>query len=291
MKKLRWQLIIIFLTGLVVGVLLLTEKEPITTSQSTPEPAQGGIYTEALIGSPQRLNPLLEYYNSADRDINRLIFSSLVKFDSRGLPVGDLADTWGVSKDGTIYNLTLKEKLLWQDGKPLTAADVAFTIEMMKSGGEVVPGDVQAFWNDVEVAALDDITLQFRLPEPFAPFMDYLTFGIVPQHILGDLSFDQIVDAPFNLQPVGSGPYRFDHWITESGTIQGVALAASETFYGEKPFIEQIAFQFFPTSEDALAAYQSGLVMGIGTVDPSILQKVLREEGLTCIPAEVRNLP
>jgi peptide/nickel transport system substrate-binding protein len=280
MKKLRWQLIIIFLAGLVVGVLLLTEKEPVITSQATPEPTQGGIYTEALIGTPQRLNPLLEYYDAADRDINRLIFSSLVKFDSRGLPIGDLADRWGVSKDGTIYNLTLKENLRWQDGKPLTAADVVFTIEMMKNGGEIVPADVQTFWKDVEVAALDELNLQFLLPEPFAPFMDYLTFGIVPQHILGDLSFDQIIDAPFNLQPVGSGPYRFDHWITESGTIKGVSLAASETYSGEKPFIEQVAFLFYASSDDALAAYQSGIVMGIGQVDRSILKKVLTEENL-----------
>ncbi len=280
MKKLRWQLIIIFLTGLVVGILLFTEQQPVTTTQKTPEPVQGGIYTEALIGTPQRLNPLLDFYNTTDRDINRLIFSSLVKFDGRGLPVGDLADTWGVSKDGTIYNLTLKEDLRWQDGKPLTASDVAFTIQMMQIGGEIVPADIQAFWNEIEVAALDEITLQFRLPEPFAPFMDYLTFGILPQHILGDLSFEEMVDAPFNLQPVGSGPYRFERWITDNGKIQGVALVGSETYYDSKPFIEQIVFQFYPSTEDAFAAYQSGKVMGIGSVDSAILQKVLAERNI-----------
>ena len=280
MKKLRWQLIIIFLTGLVVGILLFTEQQPVTTTQKTPEPVQGGIYTEALIGTPQRLNPLLDYYNTTDRDINRLIFSSLVKFDGRGLPVGDLADTWGVSKDGTIYNLTLKEDLRWQDGKPLTTSDVAFTIQMMQIGGEIVPADIQAFWNEIEVAALDEITLQFRLPEPFAPFMDYLTFGILPQHILGDLSFEEMVDAPFNLQPVGSGPYRFERWITDNGKIQGVALVASETYYDSKPFIEQMVFQFYPSTEDAFAAYQSGKVMGIGSVDSAILQKVLAEQNI-----------
>jgi len=280
MKKLRWQLIIIFLTGLVVGILLFTEQQPVTTTQKTPEPVQGGIYTEALIGTPQRLNPLLDFYNTTDRDINRLIFSSLVKFDGRGLPVGDLADTWGVSKDGTIYNLTLKEDLRWQDGKPLTASDVAFTIQMMQIGGEIVPADIQAFWNEIEVAALDEITLQFRLPEPFAPFMDYLTFGILPQHILGDLSFEEMVDAPFNLQPVGSGPYRFERWITDNDKIQGVALVGSETYYDSKPFIEQIVFQFYPSTEDAFAAYQSGKVMGIGSVDSAILQKVLAERNI-----------
>lgn len=281
MKKLRWQLIIIFLTGLVVGVLLLTEQQPVVINpEATPEPTQGGIYREGLIGSPQRLNSLLDYYNQADRDINRLIFSSLVKFDGRGFPVGDLAKEWGVSKDGTIYNLTLKENLRWQDGKPLTAADVAFTIEMMKAGEGVVPEDIRAFWSDIEVAALDEVSLQFRLPEPFAPFMDYLTFGILPQHKLGDISFEDMIDAPYNLQPVGSGPYRFENWITENGTIQGVALVISEAYYGKKPYIEQIQFLFYATPEEALAAQQAGAIMGIGEVDRSILLKVLGDENL-----------
>ena len=68
------------------------------------QPASGGIYTEALVGSFGRLNPLLDAYNLPDHDINRLIFSSLVEFDDRGVPQPDLANSWGVSKDGKIYN-------------------------------------------------------------------------------------------------------------------------------------------------------------------------------------------
>ena len=51
-----------------------------------PEAAPGGIYTEALVGSMGRLNPMLDWNNSADRDVDRLIFSGLIRFDSRGLP-------------------------------------------------------------------------------------------------------------------------------------------------------------------------------------------------------------
>jgi peptide/nickel transport system substrate-binding protein len=68
MRKLRWQLIIIFLTGLVVGILLLGEQTSSPQqANSTPEPEKGGVYTEALVGSLQRLNPLLAYSNPADR--------------------------------------------------------------------------------------------------------------------------------------------------------------------------------------------------------------------------------
>jgi ABC-type dipeptide transport system, periplasmic component len=280
MKKLRWQLIIIFLTGLVVGILLLGEQPGTLQNTLAPQPAQGGIYTEALVGSPQRLNPVLDYYNPVDRDIDRLLFSGLLRFDERGLPQGDLAQSWGVSQDGTIYNFTLRKDLFWHDGQPLTAEDVLYTINLMRNSTNVFPPDVQAFWKDIEVKGLNDTTLQFLLPEPFAPFLDYLTFGILPKHILGDISFDDLIKSPFNLQPVGSGPFRFDHLDVENGKITGVELSSFDKYYGKKPFIQQMIFRYYPDSASALQAYQQSNVQGISEVTPDILQSVLSEKNL-----------
>ena len=78
MKRLRWQLLIIFLTGLVIGVLLITE-QPGKLS-SVLQPQQGGVYTEALTGSLERLNPVLDFYNQPDKDVDSLIYSGLLKF-------------------------------------------------------------------------------------------------------------------------------------------------------------------------------------------------------------------
>ena len=82
MKKLRWQILVVAVTVVIVALLLLSQ-QPVSTS-FLPEAASGGIYTEALIGSMGRLNPMLDWNNSADRDINRLIYSGLIRFDSRG---------------------------------------------------------------------------------------------------------------------------------------------------------------------------------------------------------------
>ncbi len=73
MRKLRWQLLIIFLTGLVVGILLLGEQPEPVSPLATSEPVKGGVYTEALVGSIMRINPLLSLYNPPDRDISRLL--------------------------------------------------------------------------------------------------------------------------------------------------------------------------------------------------------------------------
>jgi peptide/nickel transport system substrate-binding protein len=279
MKKLRWQLIIIFLTGLVVGILLLSEQPPAIVSVA-PEPVKGGIYTEAIIGSMQRLNPVLDAYNSADRDLNRLLFSGLMRFDSRGVPQNDIVESWGATIDGQIYNFTLRSNVLWHDGEPFTSDDVVFTIELMREENNVIPADIRAFWQEVEVVILNENTIQFRLPAPFAPFFDYLSFGILPQHILGGLSFEEIVNDSFNLQPVGTGPYTFDRLIVEDEEITGVMLQAFDAYYGKAPFIEQMIFLYYPDAASALAAYQAGQVQGISNVTADILPAVLAEPAL-----------
>ena len=273
MKKLRWQLIIILLTGVVVGALLLMEQPEAKTF--LPQPQQGGIYTEALIGSIQRLNPMLDYYNTPDRDVDNLIYSSLLRFDDRGIPIADLAESWGMSQDGTIFNVTLRKGIKWHDGQPLTVSDVIFTIELMKEGGDFVPEDLRNLWNEVEVKQLNDTTMQFRLPEPFAPFPDYLTFGVLPQHLLADQSFTDMTNSQFNLQPIGSGPFKFDHLVIEDNKIAGVALLANGTYYGKKPYIDQVILRYYPDGPSALKAYQDGAVQGISQVTSDILPKVL----------------
>lgn len=279
MKKIRWQLVIIFLTGLVIGILLLSE-QPVNIPLVSPQPVEGGSYTEGLVGSFQRLNPLLDFYNSADRDIDRLIYSRLVTFDERGNPVADAAESWGISQDGTIYNFQLRPDIVWHDGTKLTTADVAFTIDMLKNGGEAVPADLVAFWQDVEVVVLSDTAMQFLLPEPFAPFIDYLSFGILPQHLLNGLSFAEMQDAQFNLEPVGSGPYQLKQLIVEGGEIQGVALEAFKDYYGKKPFIQTVVFRYYPDSRAALTAYQEGTVEGVSRIDETTLAEALTEPNL-----------
>lgn len=246
-----------------------------------PEPVQGGSYTEAVIGSIQRLNPVLDTYHAADRDIDRLIYSRLVTFDDRGLPQPDLAESWGVSADGTVYNITLKADVKWHDGQPLTSDDVLFTIEMMRAGEGVVPDDLRSFWNDVEVVIFDEQNFQFRLPEPFAPFLDYLAFGVLPRHLLGSLTFVEMVDAPFNLQPVGSGPYKFNGLYVEDGAILGVELVANEDYYDQPPFIEKMIFRYYADGSAAIQAYREGEVQGIGGIPVEVLPEALKETTLS----------
>lgn len=279
MKKLRWQFLIIVITLIIVGVLLVTQ-EP-GQQIFLPQPASGGVYSEALVGSISRLNPLLEQTNAPDRDVNRLIFSSLIRFDARGLPVPDLASSWGVSQDGTIYNVSLRQNAVWHDGQPVTADDVLFTIDMIKDDSSFFPADVRELWKSIQIKQLNEYTLQFLLPEPFAPFLDYLTFGIVPRHILGSTPAAEMAASPFNLAPIGSGPYKFDRLIVENGQVTGLELSVFERYYGTAAFIEKVAFRYFPNTQSALAAYQEGEVIAISEVSLDVLNQALALPGLS----------
>ena len=279
MKKLRWQILVVAVTIVIVALLLLSQ-QPVSII-TLPEAAQGGIYTEALIGSLGRLNPMLDWNNSADRDINRLIFSGLIKFDSHGLPQPDLAESWGTSADGMFYNFSLRPHAVWHDGQPVTSDDVIFTIELIKSAGSLFPQDIKDLWSKIEIKRLNDKTLQFKLPEPFAPFLDYVTFGVLPKHLLETIPSDQLANAEFNLKPIGSGPYKFDRLLTSGGQITGVVLLANADYFIQPPFIEQVVFRYYPSSAAAFDAYKQGEVLGISQLTNDTLEPALKETTLS----------
>lgn len=277
----RWQLLVVVLALVAIGILLAGQQPAVVLQQAAPvQPVTGGTYNEALIGAFGRLNPVLDFYNQVDRDVNKLIYSGLVRFDDRGLPVGDLAESWGISQDGTVYNFSIRPDAEWHDGAQVSSEDIIFTVELLRSDDLPIPDDLREFWKQIEVISLDEKTVQFRLPEPFAPFLDYTAFGVLPEHILGDRSAAEIIDADFNLEPVGSGPFRFERLLSNEGRISAVNLSAYEDYYGETPFIDEVIFHYFPDARSAFSAYLNEEVEGISQVDLETLPDVLAEPEL-----------
>ncbi len=186
-----------------------------------------------------------------------------------------------MSADATLYNFTIRDDAYWHDGEPVTADDVIFTFSKFKEPGYPGPQDLMDLWNEIEIVKLDEKNVQFQLPDRFAPFMDYLAVGLLPDHLLRGVSAAEMVDHPFNAEPVGSGPFRFESFLTdEQGRLAGVSLTAFEDYPGGRPFLERIEFRFFDRPVDALQAYLDGEVEGIGRVPEEILDQVLALPGL-----------
>jgi peptide/nickel transport system substrate-binding protein len=280
MKKLRWQILIVILSLVAIGFLLLGQQPTLLPVEPEVEPVTGGVYTEGLVGSLGRLNPVLDQLNPVDRDVDRLIYSRLINFDDRGLPKYDLVESMGINQDGTIYNFSLRDNVLWHDGEPLTTEDIIFTIELLRDENIPMPDDIRELWDSVEAIPLDEQTLQLRIPEPFSPFLDYLTFGILPEHLLGEILPEEIVDAEFNLNPIGSGPFKFDQYVVEEGQITGLSLVKFDDYYAEPPYIEQVVFQYFPDHQTAQSAYEAGEIDGINQISIDSLPQALKEPGL-----------
>ena len=259
MRHLRWQALIAVLGMLLVIGLLVGQGRSVTYATV---PASGGTYTEALVGLPARLNPLLDRANPVDRDLDRLIFSGLTRFDSAGRPAPDLAN-WLVSADGLTYTFVLRDSAKWHDGTSVTAEDVAFTVSLLQAPDYPGPADVGQLWQSVQVRLLNQQAIEFKLPEPFAAFLDYTAVGILPKHLLNGTTAAQLPSADFNLQPVGSGPFAFDGFVLDGDQVKGVTLTAFADYYGPHPLLNRVEFYFYLDTASAFAAYQAGQVLGV----------------------------
>ncbi|MBC7242760.1 MAG: peptide ABC transporter substrate-binding protein, partial [Anaerolineae bacterium] len=207
MHTAKWTWVLLSALALVTALaLVLLPQSPLARVE------EAGRYTEGLAGAPQHLNPLLAQYNSVDRDICALLFEGLTAFDEAGRVVPRLAERWAIAPDGLTYTFVLRKGVYWHDGAPFTADDVVFTAGVMADPGfqALDPSGLFDLWSSVKVEKLDDYTVRFTLSEPFAPFLDYSTIGILPAHLLKQMPVPDLPKAAFNSQPVGTGPFMTD---------------------------------------------------------------------------------
>lgn len=229
------------------------------SGEDAPIIQQGTSYTEALVGTWQRVNPLFASENPVDADLGALIFSGLVRSGSDGLPEPDLAELPRISEGGRTYTFTLREGTTWHDGEPLTSADVLFTIDAITAVGFRGPAELASLWSTIEVSAPDERTVVMRLPEANAPFLArYATIGILPAHLLANVSPGDLYNAPFNAAPIGSGPYR----MTSLSTTEA-RLSANSAYHLNSPQIAELRFRFYPEYGMALRALASGEAEGL----------------------------
>lgn len=231
-------------------------------------PVPGGVYREAVVGTPSMLNPLLAT-SRVDRDLAALIFSGLTKTDAQGTVVPDLATSWKVEQDGRKYTFTLRDDATWHDGQPFTARDVLFTIRLLQDAGFPGGSALADFWRTVNVETPDERTVVCTLPKPYAPFLAYTGIGILPEHALAAVKAGDLPNDTFNLQPIGTGPFAFQALDT---TRVEVALKRYDGFYGEKPRLEGLRFRAYATTPAAIQAVAQQDVDGIGYIAPQYLE-------------------
>lgn len=233
-------------------------------SITRPVPQVGGSYTEGVIGAPQMINPLYAV-KDADRDMARLVFSGLLTYDGAGNLQADLAERYEISKDGKIYTVVLREGTAWHDGEPLTADDVVFTVKRIQNMQYKSP--LRLNWQGVEVEKVDARTVRFTLRTAYAPFIENLTQGIIPQHLWKNIDTQSSLLHQLNLNPVGSGPYRVKRFKSNGeGSLLWYILGRNTHFHREGPYLKEITLVFFDNEEDMIAAWHRGDIEGFGPI-------------------------
>lgn len=245
--------------------------ETLPTPQSPSNPSDDGVptYREALIGQVQRLNPLYASLNPVDADITALIYEGLTRINEFGEPVGALAKTWIVSSDSLEYVFTLRDDVLWQDGTPFNADDVVYTMAILRSVAFDGQQALSTFWRTVETEKLGEYLVRFRLTQPYAGFLDALRIGILPEHALQGTDAAQLGAHPFNLAPIGTGPYQLEALRTDgTGQLRQVDLRVAPNYRlrpeGQNGYaIDRVSFRLYADYDTALAALERGEVDGL----------------------------
>ncbi len=240
----------------------------------------GGTYVEGVAGNPRYVNPLLSYTNAIDQDLCALIFSGLTQVNDRGEILPDLTESWSISPDGIVYTFYLRQDVTWHDGAPFTADDVIYTFTSVQS--PEFPGDsaLTDLWSTVVLEKVDAYTVRFILREPYAPFLDHTTMGILPVHILGGVAPAQLTDSAFNVEPVGTGPFMLDDM-----SARRVILESNPDYYGSRPYLDRIEFLLYQDEAAVFEARRRGEVAGIARVDSNHLTAIRQDDGLTLYSA------
>jgi peptide/nickel transport system substrate-binding protein len=152
-------------------------------------PVAGGSITEGIVGIPRFVNPVLAV-TRADQDMSALLYSGLMKINEEGVLVPDMAESVTVSDDGRTYNVLVRRDTRFHDDTPLTARDVAFTIGLIQNPDLKSP--LRGNWAGVTVEEISEYELNIVLDEPYTPFIENFTVGIIPRHIWSSLPIEQV---------------------------------------------------------------------------------------------------
>src|SRR3954447_14208087 len=213
-------------------------------------------------------NPFLSYYDG-ELNVIGAIYPALTMLDDNGEPVPYLADSWTTSSDQLTWTFTLHSGLKWSDGEPLTAADAAWTFNLIMHNPVAATSNGSLVANFKSVTAPDDTTLVITTKKPQANML-YLSvpvsgIPIVPEHIWKDHVADLKKYRNMDLPVVGYGPFV----LTGFKTNQFAEMTANKDFFLGAPHYDKVVTNYFSNSDAQAAALTSGEMDQVGGLTPA----------------------
>ncbi len=251
--------------GLVAATLMAGQ-----LAGGSAEAAGSGTTTLTVPADTQMttFNPFLSYYDG-ELNVIGAIYPSLTMLDDNGEPVPYLADSWATSSDQLTWTFTLHSGLKWSDGEPLTAADAAWTFNLIMHNPVAATSNGSLVANFKSVTAPDDTTLVITTKKPQANML-YLSvpvsgIPIVPEHIWKDHVADLKNYRNMDLPVVGYGPFT----LTGFKTNQYAEMTANKDFFLGAPHYDKVVTNYYSNSDAQAAALTSGELDQVGGLTPA----------------------
>jgi peptide/nickel transport system substrate-binding protein len=209
--------------------------------------------------------------------INYALFTPIVQYDQNLEVRPYLAESWELTGDtGVVFKL--RRDVRWQDGKPVTAEDVKFTFDRAKdpAAASLVGSAFLANVDRAEVT--DSFTVRFHYVRPHAQALEDFWWAPMPKHLLENVGAAELRNAPFNRQPVGSGPFKMVEWQANQRMVLEPNPAFPEALGG--PGLARIVLRVIPEASTMLTELKTGGVHVDIPVTPDQVQQVKQDGNL-----------
>lgn len=236
-------------------------------------PATGGSIIEGVVGVSTLVNPV-NSFSYADKDLTALVYSGLMRKDTDGNFIPDIAESYSVTPDGLNYTFIIKQGLRFHNGVKITADDIIFTIEKIKD--PAVKSPRKSEWDGISVEKIDDYKIAFTLSKPYISFLDNTTIGIIPSSVWKDVNINEFNLSPFNnIKAVGSGPYKIKSVRKDDdGIPQSYKLESFKYFSLGKPLIKNITIISYANEKDLLKALLNNSIDQAGGISPENIENI-----------------
>jgi len=243
-----------------------------------------GTDKEGDIQQLARINPLINTNVQLEKDLNELIYESLIKVQKDGKVTPVLAD-YVVIEEGKEYQFKLEENILWQDGEPLTTEDVKATFELLQALDKS-PRTSTVFSravSKIDLTVIDERSFTFKLKSVIPGFFESISFKIMPSHYLDEVHVGNITlsDPIINRRPVGTGPYRL------AKSDNNVVKLVKNKLYRTDINLEEIHFKLFPDEVSAVGALKNGQIHSITGISYNNVRYLKSESNLDVLQSNI----
>lgn len=245
-------------TGALLALASAAVGVVVTQTSAVGEQAEAVVFHVGVGNEADSFNPFLGI-EASSFEMWALMYDQMITYSDKDMsPQPGLAESWETSDDGMTWTFDIRTGVMWSDGQPLTAADIAYTYNRILDGGPE-----SATWGSYlksvkTVSAPDDETVELELSEPNA-VLPLLPIPVIPEHIWADVSEEEAKsypNEPENGEPVvGSGPFRLVEGSAGGSTYR---FEVNPDYWQGRPSLDEVLFTVFRNEDTLVQALIKG---------------------------------